>query len=233
MTNNIETRDAIIKAARLDATESEVERLEAEVERLKKRVESQTDWYQQRFDTLRVWVNNEVKPLSEEVAHRYFSICANGSPAPHEDGEWKDTLHVLRFERDKWKSAAESQNKQWAARCEEVTELRAEVERLKGILQRKGYREACSIPACNCGEHSWNHGEHADERLREIRDALDDDCQGKTLLGAVTALKSYTWQQERAAVVAMLTNPNAPLRSSTHYAGKIERGEHWPKGGEG
>lgn len=35
MTHDIETRNAIIRAARLDAAESEVERLEAEVERLK------------------------------------------------------------------------------------------------------------------------------------------------------------------------------------------------------
>jgi DNA repair exonuclease SbcCD ATPase subunit len=128
----------------------------AEVKQLNKRIESQTDWYQQRFDTLRVWVDTEVKPLSEEVAHRYFSICANGSPAPHESGEWKDTLHGLRLERDSWKRAAESQNKQWSAKCEEVTELRAENERLKKMLYDIPC-QACDIghplASCTCEKY--------------------------------------------------------------------------------
>lgn len=47
--------------------------------------------------------------------------------------------------------------------------------------------------------------------------------------GEVVSLKyAHTWEQERAAIVAMLLNPNAPLRSSMHYAEKIQRGEHWP-----
>lgn len=72
------------------------------------RLERQTDWYQQRFNRLRQWVNEEVKLLSEEVATRYFSICANGSPAPHESADWRETMHglTLRAERAERELAA-------------------------------------------------------------------------------------------------------------------------------
>ena len=62
---------------------------------LLRKLEQQTDWYQQRFNALRTWVNAEVRPLSEDAAHRYFSIVANGSPAPHEQADWRGTLHGL------------------------------------------------------------------------------------------------------------------------------------------
>ena len=59
------------------------------------RLKQQTDWFQQRFNALRTWVNREVRPLSEECAHRYFAIIANGSPAPHEQADWRETMHGL------------------------------------------------------------------------------------------------------------------------------------------
>jgi chromosome segregation ATPase len=40
----------------------------------------------------------------------------------------------LRSESAGWQRAAESQNRQWARKCEEVTEARAEVERLDAEL---------------------------------------------------------------------------------------------------
>ena len=40
-------------------------------------------------------MNAEVRPLSEEAAHRYFAIVANGSPAPHEQADWRETMHGL------------------------------------------------------------------------------------------------------------------------------------------
>lgn len=70
------------------------EKLTREAELLR-RLEQQTDWYQQRFNALRQWVNSEVRPLSEEAANRYFSIVANGSPAPHEQVDWRETMHGL------------------------------------------------------------------------------------------------------------------------------------------
>lgn len=70
------------------------EKLTREAELLR-RLEQQTDWYQQRFNALRQWVNSEIRPLSEEAANRYFAIVANGSPAPHEQADWKETMHGL------------------------------------------------------------------------------------------------------------------------------------------
>lgn len=62
---------------------------------LLRKLEQQTDWYQQRFNALRKWVNTEVRPLSEDAANRYFAIVANGSPSPHEQADWRETLHGL------------------------------------------------------------------------------------------------------------------------------------------
>lgn len=59
------------------------------------------DFYQQRFNALRKWVENEVRPLSEDIAHRYYSIVANGSPTPHESADWQNTLHGLTL-RAEW-----------------------------------------------------------------------------------------------------------------------------------
>lgn len=59
------------------------------------------DWYQQRFNALRTWVNAEVRPLSEEAAGRYFSIVANGSPAPHEQADWSETMHGLTMRAER------------------------------------------------------------------------------------------------------------------------------------
>lgn len=68
-----------------------------DVASLREELARQTDWYQQRFNRLRRWVKEEVEPLSQEVAHRYFSICANGSPAPHESADWTETMHELNL----------------------------------------------------------------------------------------------------------------------------------------
>lgn len=53
------------------------------------------------------------------------------------------------------------------------------------FLARQGYRR-CDISACNCG--SW-HGGHANQRLRELREAFEQDehavANGKNLLTLV------------------------------------------------
>lgn len=79
----------------------EVERLENLIDRVERRLSAQTDFYQQRFNTLWTWVNNEVRPLSEDAANRYFAIVANGSPAPHEQADWRDTLHGLKLRAER------------------------------------------------------------------------------------------------------------------------------------
>lgn len=85
----------VVTARQRDNAWLEVERLEDLIEKGERRLSAQTDFYQQRFNTLWTWVNSEVRPLSEDVANRYFSIVANGSPAPHERADWRDTLHGL------------------------------------------------------------------------------------------------------------------------------------------
>ena len=85
----------VVTARQRDNAWLEVERLEDLIEKGERRLSEQTDFYQQRFNTLWTWVNSEVRPLSEDVANRYFSIVANGSPAPHERADWRDTLHGL------------------------------------------------------------------------------------------------------------------------------------------
>jgi hypothetical protein len=78
------------------------------------------DWYGQRFQRLRRWIDEEVRPLSEAVARRYFSICANGTADPYEPQEWRDTIHgqTIRAEQ------AERERDRLAA---EVERLRAEI----------------------------------------------------------------------------------------------------------
>lgn len=63
-------------------------------------------------------------------------------------------------------------------------ELYARINKLEDFIAREGYRR-CDIAACNCG--SW-HGGHAMNRLREIREALQDadvNTNGVTLLDAI------------------------------------------------
>ncbi|MFN3075360.1 MAG: hypothetical protein ABT940_00490 [Alphaproteobacteria bacterium] len=68
----------------------------------------------------------------------------------------------------------------------QLATLTAERDELERILYRKGYRKSCDIPACNCGDQ-WNHGGNAEERLRELHDALPY-VNGKTLLTIVKEL---------------------------------------------
>jgi len=105
------------------------------------RLRRQTDWYQQRFNALRAWVNREVRPLSEEAANRYFAIVANGSPAPHEQADWRDTMHGLTLR-------AESAERERDSALKHAQELRAALE---------GYHKgADSIPYAQ-----WSREQHA------------------------------------------------------------------------
>ncbi len=63
-----------------------------------------------------------------------------------------------------------------------------EPDELLSVLYRRGYVR-CDVPACNC--NGW-HGGHAEARLGEIHDALEEagiDLNGKTIrLGISEAL---------------------------------------------
>ena len=111
------------------------------------RLKQQTDWYQQRFNALRTWVNREVRPLSEEAAHSYFAIVANGSPAPHEQADWRDTMHGLTLRAESAERLLRTTENELAntrnvaametARANRMSDLLAaaeqEVERLRGL----------------------------------------------------------------------------------------------------
>jgi hypothetical protein len=71
----------------------------------------------------------------------------------------------------------------------DINDLERQLATAEGALRSKGYRKSCDIPACNCGDQ-WNHGGHAEERLREIGDALPYE-NGKTILGRVCSLIRY------------------------------------------
>ena len=60
----------VVTARQRDNAWLEVERLEDLIEKGERRLSAQTDFYQQRFNTLWTWVNSEVRPLSEDVANR-------------------------------------------------------------------------------------------------------------------------------------------------------------------
>ena len=85
----------------------------------------------------------------------------------------------------------------------------ARAERAEAALLRKGYRMSCDIPACNCGDQ-WTHGGHAEMRLTEIREALeqaDARRNGETLLAdvvhiAARAERATTIEAELAALRA-------------------------------
>ena len=68
--------------------------------------------------------------------------------------------------------------------ADEIDALKEKLDTAESALLRKGYQKSCDIPACNCGDQ-WHHGGHAEARLREFREAFDQegiDRNGKTLL---------------------------------------------------
>jgi len=122
-----------------------------------------TDWYQQRFNRLRRLVDEEVRPLSPEVANRYYAIVANGSPAPHERADWTNTMHGLTL-RAEWaesslaaaKKRIEELEKQ--LRCQHTrtsnataAAIRAALEKVQKLWQCFCDNYVCNaIPSCDC-----------------------------------------------------------------------------------
>lgn len=102
--------------AALDIVRADLERVTKERDAALARVEQQTDWYQQRYNRQRRWVEEEVRPLSVEVAHRYYAIVANGSPAAHESADWTDTMHGMRLRleaAERQRDAALERERRW------------------------------------------------------------------------------------------------------------------------
>jgi hypothetical protein len=65
------------------------------------------------------------------------------------------------------------------------------------------------------------------ERLRMASERLQAEVE--QLQAEVELLKSHTWEQERAAIVAWLnSNKRGKHGLAVLYANRIERGDHWP-----
>jgi hypothetical protein len=113
------------------------EAITAQDQALTSRHNNSVDWYQQRFNALRTWVHQEVKPLSEEAAHRYFAIVANGSPAPHEQADWRNTMHGLTLRAEK----AERERDACAASRQSILEMYEEA-----VKERDLARAQATVP---------------------------------------------------------------------------------------
>lgn len=113
--NDVLDRNLIVAAVNaLPAHMDEIARLKGEMEKERERAEraeagrqeaqerlnNSRDWHQQRYNRLRKWVDEEVKPLSEEVHHRYYAIVANGAASPAESADWSGTLHSMGLQLD-------------------------------------------------------------------------------------------------------------------------------------
>lgn len=124
------------------------------LEEAHRRLERQTDWYQQRYNAVSKWVKKEVEPLSKDVAHRFFAIVANGSPAPHEAADWRNTMHGLKLHAEQ------------AER--EVEALKARVDTLTSAMRHL----LLSRDAAWTGGHDWQ--EAVDEAVKALGVAPED-----------------------------------------------------------
>ena len=89
-------------------------------------------------------------------------------------------------ERDAWQRAAESQNRQWSQKCTEVTELRAEFERVQGERD-----EAC-------------------EELETLKALIE----GEPWAGAVTRRERDKAREEREDARETVTKAHEALRAA-------------------
>lgn len=80
-------------------------------------------------------------------------------------------IRELRADRDEWKRAAESQNRQWSAKCTELTEERAKSETLEASI--KEYRMAFALLESGIGriepQTPGNTARDVIELAREVR----------------------------------------------------------------
>lgn len=86
------------------------------------------------------------------------------------------TLIAAARERDGWQRAAESQNKQWSRKCEEVTELRAEADALRAeVAKLRAVVEAARLlfATLNADEAGiWQRIEASGEEYPDVDEAM-------------------------------------------------------------
>lgn len=179
---------------------SERSALLAEIEKLKSRHEGSVDWYQQRFNRLHRWVKEEVEPLSEGVACRYFAICANGSPSPHESADWQETMHGISLERDRLKLDV-------GRLTTLVNELSAEVDRLRLVEQTCGdLCDKCGWGGIRGGEPcAYCKVDRLNQKTGFIADELDEMvAQMNTPAGRAASRSLFSASGEHLGKAALL-----------------------------
>lgn len=157
----------MLKPRELERVRSRVElarltEAERRANELQSRFDHHRDWNQQRYNALRKWVQNEVRPLSDSVADRYFAIVANGGPSPYEQADWTGTLHVANLQRD--------------AALAKLTEAEKELEGLRQTM--RDIAEQDCFYGDNCPTFGTNHGQCTGCRAREALAALDGKGEG-------------------------------------------------------
>ena len=216
------------ECAALRAEVAQLAVLTRERDEWKVRVGRQTDWYQQRFNRLRRWVDEEVRPLSAETATRYFAICANGAPAPHEDADWRGTMHSLTMARDAALAEVERlRDGLQSALCQlsdvtgERDEARADVSRVRLAGERA---LACCIADLRQTE--------SDFRGAQIQ--LDN----ASLVGAAASHAAAVERDEARAEVERLrkdlahSEQRAGMHPSCPHCGRVTGNEELPDGRE-
>lgn len=134
-----------------DSALSRLAQVEEERDRLQKRFDHHRDWNQQRYDAVRKWVDEEVKPLSGDVATRYFSIVANGSPSPYEQADWTNTLHAREIRIHTLQSQLDEARKLIAG-WEEVGRKQRELSETIKERELKASMIACSNAWMACAD---------------------------------------------------------------------------------
>lgn len=168
----------------------EIERLMRERDDARNGLERSTDWYQQRFNRLRRWVEEEVRPLSDEVARRYYSICANGSPAPHESADWQETMHRLTLERDALKRAVDGA--MFEIECLKARQPLSMVETCRASIERGAGR--CGA----CADCVGNEREAVIEAMELLADVFSEHRSGNRLSGDLVDIRIGCWLAKHA-----------------------------------
>lgn len=107
-----------------------------------------------------------------------------------------------------------------------IWDARQRITRMEAFLEQSGYRR-CDIAACNC--ESW-HGGHANERLREISDSLQEaGLNGGTVHGGVLEFIRRA-EAEKARADAAAQRVTALEQALAAFLAKLSEVEEATKG---
>lgn len=144
-------------------------------------------------------MNPDYRPMPDEIRENLIRFARE---TWRNDGAEGETVHRLCDElehlvayRDGWKRAAESQNKQWSAKCGELTEMRvraeaAERERVDALNTSNNWREA--IESCCFGAIPSPRA--AKSTIEELKTKLDEATK-RARRSESDAAESRAWHQ--------------------------------------